>query len=143
MSKKTSSYPEDGFSAVELLITLTIGALFVISFYQMYLVIVQVNSTARQHSVASDIAYSNLRKYTTRPAFTCNSTTDLTVNANAPGQVLSTVTTQSPGRLAGPLVETVRIYAPRGCDAAFPVKIESTAEYGNPAKRVVHSTYVN
>lgn len=134
---------QDGFSAVELLVTLMIGALFVTAFYQVYTAIIQGNAAAKYQAVASDIAYSNLRKYTTRPSFSCDANTDLVTNPNAPGQVLSTSTTATPAQLPGPLVETVTVFAPRGCDIAYPVRIDSSAQYGSPAKKVVHSSYVN
>jgi prepilin-type N-terminal cleavage/methylation domain-containing protein len=134
---------ENGFSVVELLITLIVGALFIMAFYQIYVVVIQGNAIAKQEATASDIAYSNLQRYTTRPTFTCDSNTNLLANTNAPGQIISKVTTQDPPHLNGPLVETVKVYAPRGCDTAYPVKIESIAEYGSPARKVIHSTYVN
>lgn len=138
---------EGGFSVVELLATIIIGSLFVLAFYQMYVTTTQSNATAKWHATANDLAYSNLRKYTGRPSFTCDntstSTTNLITNPNAPGQVLSTSTTASPAQLPGPLVETIRIYAPRGCDPAYPAKIDSIVEYGSPVKKIIHSTYVN
>lgn len=140
---KTKIPKEDGFSAVELLATLLIGSIMILAFYQIYVVITQGNATAKREAVASDIAYSNLRKYTVRPSFTCDTNTDLVANANAPGQVLSTTTTATHPDLPGPVVESVRVFAPRGCDAAYPVKIESRIEFGTPAKRVIHATYIN
>jgi Tfp pilus assembly protein PilX len=137
---------QDGFSAVELLITLIVGALFVISFYQIYILTTQGNAVARRDAIASEIAYSNLRRYTEKPSITCDttptSTTNLVTNPNAAGQVLSTVTSTS-SLLPGTITETVLAFAPRGCDLEFPIKVESTVTYGDPLKKVVHATYVN
>lgn len=140
--KKTKTH-EDGFSAVELLATLLIGSIFVLAFYQIYVVITQGNATAKREAIASDIAYSNLRKYTVRPSFTCDTNTDLVANSSAPGQVLSTTTSATHPKLPGPVVETIRVWAPRGCDASYPVKIESNVEFGAPARKVIHATYIN
>lgn len=140
---KQTNKTEGGFSAVELLLTLFIAAAFVGSFYQLYTSIAQTNASARLRAVASDVAYSNLRKYTSKPSFTCNTTTDLTVDANAAGQVLSQTTDTNSTLLTNPYIQTIRVYAPRGCGSSLPALVVSTVEYGTPSQKVTHATYVN
>lgn len=53
---------EKGFSAVELLITLIIGSLFVIMGFQLYAVTITNGAEARQEAQASNLAYSKLRQ---------------------------------------------------------------------------------
>ena len=61
------SATQQGFSAVELLITLFIGFLFVTMGYQLYSVSAQVSGDVREQSKASDIAYSTLRSLEANP----------------------------------------------------------------------------
>jgi hypothetical protein len=52
---------QSGFSAVELLITLFIGFLFIAMGYQLYTVAIQGNTQTRETAQASSIAYEKLR----------------------------------------------------------------------------------
>jgi len=52
---------EAGFSAVELLITLLIGFLFISMGYQLYTVSIQNSGEARELAAASNLAYEKLR----------------------------------------------------------------------------------
>lgn len=132
-----------GFTTIELLITLFVGFAFIATFFQLFTIIDQSTTESRWQSTASNLAYTNLRKFSTRPAsFTCNSTTDLTLNAFAPGQV---VFNQGPGTyegLPGQVSQEIRAYAPAGCGPDLPTKLESTVTFGDNRK-VTHATYVN
>lgn len=59
MKQDTSS--QSGFSAVELLITLFIAALFLIAGFQLYAYVKRNGVEAEQMARASNIAYQNLR----------------------------------------------------------------------------------
>ncbi len=143
LQMKKISKLEDGFSAVELLVTLFIAAAFVIAFNQLYLVITQTNAATKLQATASDIAYSNLRKYTTKPPFDCPNN-NLTINNLAPGAELSKTTISVlPSPLPVPYIQTVLAFGPRGCADQDPVLIKSIVEYGSPVKKVEHATYVN
>jgi len=61
--KKSKS--QAGFSAIELLITLLIGSLFIIMGYQLYSVSIANGAEARQEAIASDTAYAELQKLNT------------------------------------------------------------------------------
>ena len=51
-----------GFSAVELLITIFVGAIFIFAGYQLYSVVTQGNQEASDFSIANSLAISYLRK---------------------------------------------------------------------------------
>jgi prepilin-type N-terminal cleavage/methylation domain-containing protein len=82
-----------GFSAVELLITLLIGSLFIIMGYQLYSVSITNGAEARQEAIASDTAYSELQrlKTTGTSVATCPGTpTVTTVNVLSNTAVMTT-----------------------------------------------------
>jgi hypothetical protein len=54
---------QSGFSAVELLITLFIGFLFITMGYQLYSVALQGSGAARETATAGSLAYAKLRDY--------------------------------------------------------------------------------
>ncbi len=135
----------NGFTIVELLITLLVATTFVLAFTQLYLLIETEGSIAEHRAKASSLAYFNLRMYTEdeRPSwFVCNAATDLSANANAPGQVLVNSPISDPSALPRPATQKVVAYAPFGCNTNMPIKLLSTIEYGqNPVRKVVHGTY--
>lgn len=132
-----------GFTTIELLITLFVGFAFIATFFQLFTVIDQSTTESRWQSTASNLAYTNLRKFSTQPSsFTCNSTTDLTLNEFAAGQV---VFTEGPGTqegLPGEVTQEVRAFAPAGCGPDLPTKLESAVYFGD-GREVTHATYVN
>lgn len=56
------SKTKNGFSAVELLITLVVGSLFIIMGYQLYSVTIVNGGEVRQEAKAGNLAYSKLRQ---------------------------------------------------------------------------------
>lgn len=62
---------QQGFSAIELLITLFIGALFLFAGYQLYSYVTRSGFEASRQSVASSIAYTYLRQNENTPPSTC------------------------------------------------------------------------
>ncbi|HEX6258211.1 MAG TPA: hypothetical protein VFZ48_01895 [Candidatus Saccharimonadales bacterium] len=135
-----------GFTTIELLISLFVAAAFVGTFYQLFAAADLSNTDTKFQAAASSVAYTNLRKYTTRPAgFVCDNNTNLVANSSAPGQVISSVTTNTnhPSGLPGPVVEIIRAYAPAGCSSGYSVLLQSIVRYGSQEREVVHGTYVN
>lgn len=153
-----------GFTIIEVIITLMVTALFLTLFFQMYLAMESQRVGIARRALASDLAYSNLRKFTTRPTITCDAAKmDLTA-ADAStktglllGDETNVATPSAYGFLAEPpaatsslgrkVQQTVKAYAPQGCSGtAFtdnPIKLESTITYGPNRDIVVHTTYVN
>jgi prepilin-type N-terminal cleavage/methylation domain-containing protein len=159
----TDNNSQQGFTIVEMIITIIVSSLFIMMFFQMYLVLesqrVQVARVAKAH----DIAYSNLRKFTTRPAsLTCDSSMDLIANGNATGKLLgdqsnsSTSTSSTYGFVAEPTAvtqslganstQTVYAFAPSGCGSFDdqPIKIVSTVTFGSGSNEneVTHASFV-
>lgn len=142
MIQKTSA----GFTTIELLVTLFVAMAFIAAFAQIFTVIDRGAAEARWQSSASNLAYGELRKYTTKPStFVCNSVTDLRSNNAAPGQTISSATyTGSAVGLPGTQVTvTVVAFAPAGCATDAPVKLIATTSYGTtPVRKAIHATYV-
>lgn len=138
---------QDGFSTIELLITLFIASTFIIVFYQLFIMIDGLSKAGYQNSVANNLAYANMRLYANTDSpnwFTCNSSTDLKTYPSATGQVLLSGTTVA--SLPLPITKSVIATAPYGCSGAslgMPVRVESSITYGPNNKKVTHTTYVS
>jgi type II secretory pathway pseudopilin PulG len=146
-----------GFSTVELLVTIIVAAIFAIALSELSILSNSVIASARQKSVASELAYSYLRQYTgadSTPAywFTCSTasgssnTNDYTVNPNAAGQTLMSGDFSNYNGLVGQVTYSVTALAFYGCsgaNAGTPIKISAKVTYGINNSTVEHSTLVN
>ena len=65
---------QNGFTVVELLITLFIAAAFLVSGYQLFNLIIKDGGQTRAESRASNVAYDYLRKYSSSAVFPCVAT---------------------------------------------------------------------
>src|SRR4051812_12398449 len=97
---------ESGFTIVETIITLIVLNLFVIMIVQSYLVMESQRLLVSQGAIASDVANSNLRKFTTRPANLTAAQCDASMQNGGTGKLLgnqtNTTTTSAYGFLAEP-----------------------------------------
>ncbi len=75
MNKQSKS---DGFTVVELLVTLFIAAAFLMSGYQLYDVIMKDGGDARATARASNIAYDYLQRYKPNATNPCTALTPIT-----------------------------------------------------------------
>lgn len=120
---------EQGFSAVELLITLFIAVAFIATGYQLYSIIIKDGGEARARARASNIAYDNLRRYTPKATNPCTvfppSPTPSIPSGSGLSNASITVTYSCP---YGPTVATS--------------KVTVSVKYGSPQQEVVHATYV-
>lgn len=140
-----------GFTTVELLVVILITASFVASVSQMISFVSRTAAEAHHQNVAGNLAYNNLRKYANgQPPtwFTCNSTSDgKLLSNNGIGQVLLSGQPEDTAGLPGPVEQRVTAFAPYGCsntaDSGMPVRVISEIKYGNPAKEVIHATYIS
>lgn len=151
---------ENGFTAIELLVTIIVTALFAISFYQLFISVNQATSLARNRATASDIAYAKLRKYAAAevtpadwsPAFTCSmlsgssNTNDLSVNSNAAGTTLESGNLVSTDvNLPTPITYSVVALAVYGCSGTNinkPLRVVSTVTFGPQNTVIKHGTLV-
>ena len=118
----------EGFSAVELLITLFIAAAFLGTGYQLYTVIIKDGGEARAQARASNIAYDNLRRYSpqaTNPCSPVTPTPTATIPANS-GLANASITVS----MTCPYVNVAV------------TKVQVSVKYGSPQKEVVHAIYV-
>ncbi len=120
---------QDGFSAVELLITLFIAAVFIATGYQLYSVVIKNGSENNLRSTASGIAYENIRRYTAQVTNPCtNATPNPTpsIPANTLPASSITVTLDCPYGLGTPVG-----------------RVLVSVKYGTPQQEVVHAIFVN
>ena len=119
-----------GFSAVELLVTLFIAVAFIATGYQLYSVVIQDGGNELQQAQATNIAYDNLRRYSSEATNPCSTVTPS-----------PTPSIPSGTSLTNPSI-TVTITCPYGTSLNLTM-ITVTVNYGIPQKQVVHALFVN
>ncbi len=134
---------QQGFTLIEILTTIVVALIFLLSAFQLTGSIQQLAITGNQTNVADLLAYSNMRQYANSQSpnewFNCD--------AYVPGTpvVLINKSGSSPN-LPNPVVQHVEVTAPYGCSGAsagLPLRIESYVQYGTGTKRITHATYVS
>ncbi len=126
--------PEHGFTIVEVVVTLAVVSLFLIGFFQSYLLLESQRVNVARQAKASDIAYSNLRKVTTRPAtLTCDTAgVSVTFTPESTGSDISS--------------QTLVAFPTDGCSgtnfADNPVRLVSTVTYGTNGDQVTHASFI-
>jgi len=117
----------NGFTAVELLITLFIAAMFLASGFQLYMVVIKDGSEIRAQSKANNVAYDYLQRYKPSATIPCTVQTPLSNQSiTVPG--LSNVTM------------TVSISCPYTASSSVS-KVSANINYGTPQKTITDSTY--
>ena len=143
----------DGFTIVEVAVTLVVIGIFSIVILMMQTQVSNISVLEVQHTKASYLAYSNMRKYANASPPTWFECVAPPPSTRAPGSVYSVM--KSIGRvdgLPGMVRQEVYASAPYGClsgTASFgmPIKVESVVEYGLPSsgagsgRKVTHATY--
>ncbi len=156
---------EDGFTIVEMVVTLVVMTLFVTLLFQTYLADIAQQTHILQQASANDIAITNLKKIVARTSpllssITCDpsssSQNNLTTNASASGSIIATnaaggtpqwTATQATAepitgtRLPSSTTQTLTAFFPEGCGLTMPVEIVSTVNYGSDS--ATHATYVD
>lgn len=130
MIKSTPSNPEAGFTAVELLITLFIAAVFLFAGYQLYSQVLRDGSEADKTTQASLITYNQMRKISVAKRCGDNTNpppTSLTPDGFRDFQLTTTIT------------------CPQGNDNALAL-VTVTANYkdgiSTAPREVIHATYL-
>ncbi|HUO61909.1 MAG TPA: hypothetical protein VMT96_00455 [Candidatus Bathyarchaeia archaeon] len=149
----------EGFTVAELVVTVVVLSIFLYTLFQGYLVIQTQRLNVARQAHASDIAYTNLRKVTSRPAAltqtVCNtnaSIMDLTAGTQStePGLDITQYgytlesTTNLTQTLGSTATQTLVAYAPQGCAnlTTAPVEIVSTVTFGTNGDKITHAAYV-
>ncbi|TAH33227.1 hypothetical protein EYC58_01190 [Candidatus Saccharibacteria bacterium] len=154
MSRPISPSLSDGFTVAELLVTLIVATMFIVTFYGMFISINSFNVAAKQRSLADNVAYSKIREYASpdiSPAtwFTCSTQTgsnndnDRVVNSDAAGTTIASgnLTTAETG-LPGPISYTVNalaIYGCAGANAGKPIRVRVDLTYGPKSEKITHA----
>jgi len=152
---------QKGFTIVELIITITVTALFATAIFQMIASVNNLATEESRRSVASNVAYNNMRKYANNKKplwFDCvgddaSETTppfsDGKTKPSATGQVLmNTTSSESYLQLPPPVIQYVIAIAPYGCGTSGPgqpIRVQSQVKYGGGASQrtITHATYVS
>lgn len=120
---------KQGFTTVEIMVTLIVAVLFILSGYQLYGMVSNRSSVTREMSEASNIGYEVLRKeggvYQPISSPCATPTTQVITKT---GLKLSNVTI------------TIRRCKPFS-DSEI-IKVSVSVKYGTPQKEVVHATYL-
>ena len=143
----------DGFTIVEVAVTLVIIGIFSMVILMMQTQVSNISVLEVQHTKASYLAYSNMRKYANDSPPTWFKCVDPPPSTRTPGSRYSVM--ESIGRvdgLPGTVKQEVYVSAPYGCESGttssgMPIKVESIVEYGLPSsgagsgRKVTHATY--
>ena len=129
---------KDGLTTVELMVTLFVAALFILSGYQLYNAVNLRAGNSREMSEASNIAYRILREQ----AIYDNSFTKDTSSTCPSSSTLSPTPTLPLNTLPNPVVSVYRCYVDTNSDLQ---RVTVQIEYGNdtPKRKVIHATYVS
>jgi prepilin-type N-terminal cleavage/methylation domain-containing protein len=148
---------QSGFTIVELIVTIVVAGMFITVISQMNGFVVNMATSSHRFELASNLAYNNLRIYANdqkptwfncigdEAAETTAPFTDGKSHTDATGKNVLSLTTDVTG-LPSPVTQTVNVLAPYGCGTSasgMPIRVVSTVTYGNPARKVVHATYVS
>lgn len=120
---------QSGFTAVELLITLFVAAIFLIAGYQLYAVIIKDGGSTRAQSQANNVNYDYLQRYAGTATTPCTTQTPLT-NAFITVPNLSNVKV------------TVAISCPYPSTPAVS-KVQVTVQYNNPQQAITNALFVS
>lgn len=139
-TQSLSTNSQLGMTITEVLATLFVLGIFLVVFFQAFLVLESQRIAVTQQAKANDLAHTHLLKVPTRPtALTCNTSgIDLTTL----GYTIETTTGYT---------VSLRAYPASGvCDSTFagsPVRIVSQVRYTvnktGTESRVVHASFVN
>jgi len=134
-----------GFTLVEVLITVIVAAVFIITFSQLHIVQSRLANITTAYDTADLLAYNNLRIYAYGKApnwFTC------TYSGGSPVDVTLLSSSAAVKGLPSPVSQTVVASAPYGCGGSssgigYPIRVVSTVKYDAlpNQKVVVHATY--
>lgn len=124
-----------GFTTVELLVTLFIASMMVVSGYQLYSAVTLRSARERAMSEASSIAYSRLRELS-------DYTSTITTSCGTSHTAGSTSTTYLSSTSTLPGSPRVVVYRCRPFSDNPVLRVTAVVTYDSPVREVVHATYV-
>lgn len=118
-----------GFTAVELLVTLFVAAAFLIAGYQLFNVVMRDGGETRAQAAAANAAYASLRQYSDSATNPCSSLAPVT------DQAMTVDTLQK-------VTLTITIECAQSGTPSLS-KITAIIKYNTPQKTLTYSTYVD
>lgn len=135
---------EKGFTLIEIIVTLAVVSVFIFGIIQIFILLDSQRMNVARQAKSSDLAYSYLRNYNTRPADPANPSLLLPCRTTDQTLVSNRDVTSEVGGGAARL--TITASAPEGCSgtdfAKGVIKIEAVITY-NGNREVRHATYIN
>lgn len=130
---------QQGFTVIEMLVTVVVAGIFAFMFYQLYVSSVRLNDTARRDAVAGEIAYSNLRKYPTAASV------GGAANCALPNATNTFTITTPLGTYPDiePITQTIVSSWPFACTNPDLVKLESNVSYRGGQKKASYVVYLD
>ena len=119
----------EGFTVVELLVTMIVGTVLLFSAYQLYTYILDRSSDARLEAVASNMAYRFMRENSAQAVNPCVAKTV------SPAPVIPS-DANLPNATAAVVITCPNI----GSNSLS--LVTSSVSYGSPQKTITHATYV-
>ena len=143
MKTSYSSSDQAGFTLVEVLVTIIVAALFVVTITQLSVSQSKLTNNVNSYNNADLLAYNNLRTYAYGKAPTWF---DCTYASGSPQPMILINKSDPVEGIRPPVVQSVVATAPYGCGGGssgigYPIKVVSTVTYGPDAKVIVHATY--
>jgi len=124
------SVGQQGFSAIELLITLFVAAAFLATGYQLYYMAIESGGEARMRSIASNVAYDKLRFYAAKVTDPCTA-------------VLASPTPTIPAGSGLGSSATISVVTACPFGSTHTSRVTVTVTYGSPSQEVSHVIYAS
>lgn len=142
-SRQIQGRTSAGFTVIEILVTVVVAALFVITITQLHITQSKVVSIMTSLDSADLLAYNNLRTFAYGKApswFQC-----IYASGSPQPMTLLNITDDVDG-IPSPVIQSVVATAPYGCGGSsttigYPIRVVSKVTYGSDARTVVHATY--
>lgn len=136
MRIRHKSHP--GFTTIELVVTLVVGAAIVIGLSQIYGIIIDDSSAVRNRANASNIAYTEARKVAAESPIPSGSGCPTQVTTPTARTLPSAPVLPGPVSMRYTKITPYAGYSPANCKTLL---ITVTVTYGNPAQSVKHAFY--
>lgn len=134
---------EEGFTAIELLITLIVASIFLFSGYQLYVQVTRDGADANKTAVLSNVVYERMTKL-------AKDTTSLAGNQAGCGTTSISTPAATVENVAGVgsvtfqnKVRCPRATTPGNLTDLFYIEVEATYTDGGVSKQVRHATYAS
>jgi prepilin-type N-terminal cleavage/methylation domain-containing protein len=128
---------QEGFTVVEMLVTVVVAAIFAFMFYQLFISSTKLSDQARHDSEAAQIAYSDLKKYPTATS------TGQTASCASPNAITTIPLGTNTYPDVGTVTETLNVSWPFACTTPAVAKVEVIVSYKGGLKEITEASYVD